>query len=307
MKAPSNLIDLTRLVCRGHAEKLADAMNRLLRHPDEEAVHDVRVTCRRLRVVIKMIEPLYRKRMIRAARGRFRDLLRVLGPIRDAEVLGERAKALSEQTPHAGLLELARLFNAQAEFERIKAVAAVDRRNFITLPRLLEALLVSPAISAQAEEKYREKSLSKFAFRQLSEHLDNIDQYADLGADSAPEDLHELRIEFKKLRYTAEFFQPALPLKPLIKATTKFQELLGDLHDTDVALHTFTPCLRRTHSAASADPASVDTALRDLVASATEQNRSLRQAFAAKWTTENRHALRQALDEVNVINQPAPA
>jgi CHAD domain-containing protein len=56
-----------------------------------------------------------------------------------------------------------------------------------------------------------------------------------------PEDaaeLHEMRIKAKWLRYTRELFAPAYAdgLKKPLAAVKKLQELLGDLHDSDVRL-----------------------------------------------------------------------
>jgi CHAD domain-containing protein len=49
--------------------------------------------------------------------------------------------------------------------------------------------------------------------------------------------LHALRIEFKKLRYTLEFFSEVLgkETKDLINEIKKLQDHLGDLNDADVA------------------------------------------------------------------------
>ncbi|HYG76370.1 MAG TPA: CHAD domain-containing protein [Planctomycetota bacterium] len=280
MKAPANLIDLTRMVCGAHAQTLDRSLHRLLLKPDDEAVHDVRVTCRRLRVVLKLIEPLYRKRMMRAARGRFRALLQALGPIRDAEVLGERAHGLSAKHQTAGLDELARLYAAQAELERIKAVATVERGHFVHLPRLIEALLRAPALSERNEARYSKMPLRKFARLAISERLNEIKRFSHLHAKSSAHKLHALRIAFKKLRYTGEFFSSAFPLKPLVKAAEKYQELLGALNDAEVAIATFEPCVRRRGNTA---PESVDAALRTLVKSAYAERNELRETFAANW------------------------
>ncbi|MFM8319940.1 MAG: CHAD domain-containing protein [Chloroflexota bacterium] len=56
--------------------------------------------------------------------------------------------------------------------------------------------------------------------------------------DGAPVDLlHALRIEFKKLRYTVEYFQEALgrPAKDVINDLKALQDHLGDLNDAQVA------------------------------------------------------------------------
>jgi CHAD domain-containing protein len=51
-------------------------------------------------------------------------------------------------------------------------------------------------------------------------------------------DLHQLRIWFKRLRDTSEFFKPWFEqsLRPVIEKATALQDTLGSLHDGDVAL-----------------------------------------------------------------------
>jgi len=52
------------------------------------------------------------------------------------------------------------------------------------------------------------------------------------------EELHRLRIAAKRLRYTLEIFAPILgpPLPAVIERLRTLQDLLGDIHDLDVAV-----------------------------------------------------------------------
>ena len=55
-----------------------------------------------------------------------------------------------------------------------------------------------------------------------------------------PHHLHRLRIAIKKLRYAAEFLQPAFAsdvAKPYIEATVRLQSALGAMNDRAVARH----------------------------------------------------------------------
>jgi CHAD domain-containing protein len=81
------------------------------------------------------------------------------------------------------------------------------------------------------EERYHEF----YAFRP---YVDN---------PAAVEELHEMRIKAKWLRYTMELFAPAYAdgLKKPLSGIKKFQELLGDLHDSDVRLDRLRAALSR--------------------------------------------------------------
>ncbi len=59
------------------------------------------------------------------------------------------------------------------------------------------------------------------------------------------QELHNLRIAAKRLRYSLEIFLPVLSedLAPLIKEVEQVQEELGNLHDTDVMIALLRLCL----------------------------------------------------------------
>jgi CHAD domain-containing protein len=60
-----SLLSLGKHACIQNAAKLGESLHRLLNNPDAEAVHDVRVACRRLGVALRIIEPLYQRRNLK--------------------------------------------------------------------------------------------------------------------------------------------------------------------------------------------------------------------------------------------------
>ncbi len=57
---------------------------------------------------------------------------------------------------------------------------------------------------------------------------------ASQHAELTPEERHKMRIAFKKLRYTLEFFTPLLPqrrLRPYLAALSQLQDELGLIND----------------------------------------------------------------------------
>ena len=59
------------------------------------------------------------------------------------------------------------------------------------------------------------------------------------------QELHNLRIAAKRLRYTLEIFEDVLPdaCKPIVKELVQLQEELGTLHDSDVKIALLRLCL----------------------------------------------------------------
>src|SRR6266516_1445002 len=74
------------------------------------------------------------------------------------------------------------------------------------------------------------------------------------------QELHNLRIAAKRLRYTFEVFEEALPqaCKPITNELVQIQEELGALHYTDVMIALLRLCLANQDSAAILDQAQLD-------------------------------------------------
>jgi CHAD domain-containing protein len=278
----NNVIELIQRACKTQSEKLDEALKRLLAVPDEEAVHDVRVACRRIRVILNFSEKLYRKRLFKAVQRRVKSLLSSLGDIRDAEVFSKRAHDAVGNSSNGKMTELAKLFDAETQLRRIKSVASIERQRFSTLPRLILAMAAPLAWERKKINKFEKQSAVEFAAEVLSDQLRCVRKYEDLDAKSKSAKLHSLRIEFKKLRYSAEFVESAFAagqLKPILKFARQMQEILGKIQDTAVAEDMLTPWLRLKPSTDS-----YDQALRELVDTNREQAKALRQEFEKNWS-----------------------
>lgn len=69
-----------------------------------------------------------------------------------------------------------------------------------------------------------------------------------LGDPSKVQDLHNMRIAAKRLRYALETFQLCFPdAKPIVKDLSDIQEALGDIHDLDVLTDVLRNRLRVLH------------------------------------------------------------
>jgi CHAD domain-containing protein len=68
-------------------------------------------------------------------------------------------------------------------------------------------------------------------------HRKLADAVAAMGVDPADQELHDLRILGKKLRYAAEIAAPVggRPVRDLVKATKRLQDVLGEHQDACVA------------------------------------------------------------------------
>ena len=195
-----------------------------------EPLHQMRVALRRLRSDIRTFAPLIEEGWAKDITPELRWLGSALGAVRDRDVLLERLRESA-----AGLEgDLAPLF------ESLEA----SRRN--EHGKLLEAL---------SSKRYGRlvDSLTEAADRPCAEVLPPLVQKAwkklvkkvkTTSATAPAEDLHEVRIHVKRVRYAAEAVGPSLTGKKAKRArrfsdkAAALQDVLGANQDTVVARHT---------------------------------------------------------------------
>ncbi|MHB1155200.1 MAG: CHAD domain-containing protein [Phycisphaerales bacterium] len=216
--------------------------------PEIEAVHQVRVAGRRLRVALTgfqgFADVLSAKKAKRWADD-IRKLTRALGPIRDADVqLQFIDDYLSQNTPTSkptpsggGAWQFAvKRLRLRIIQQRDRQAARIDRavarfqssdlhRN---PPQPLPGELPDddPALRDHADQAVAERSAQLLAFAPFADQADCTDE------------LHRMRIAAKRLRYTMELYEPILSKKQRRKLAQvrTLQTLLGDLHDCDMWL-----------------------------------------------------------------------
>jgi CHAD domain-containing protein len=226
-KLPPTHVFLARQM-RELMTRLQSTLPRVRKRADDEAIHDMRVALRRLRVVLKVARPVFGPFHIDAIRAAFTRVHRASGALRDEEVLHD---TLSELHVPSVALEAWLKRRAVREDRLHDLILARLRAGDLTRPiRMLRALLTLPVAPK------RRTALVTFARKVVSRARKQVEQRRDaLPSDSVA--LHELRIAYKRLRYTTEIFKEALPIDiaALAHSAERFQKRLGEIHDLDVA------------------------------------------------------------------------
>ncbi len=210
--------ELTLVLPRVHAPK-----------PDDEAIHDLRVTIRRLRVLLKLGRAPYGRFYADAVRAGFTRLHRSTGLLRDEEVLHETLAKLNVRDAAFASWKTSRL--ARERLLRRRAVQLLHSGALEESREMLAALVRLPV------KPKHDDDLSTFARKEVLRAQKKVEGLRDTPAtDTAG--LHELRIAYKGLRYAVEMMQGALPidLAALAKPAATFQKRLGELHDLDMAI-----------------------------------------------------------------------
>ncbi len=158
-----------------------------------------------------------------------------LGPARDWDVfLLDTVEPLIARLPDvASLRKLKKAAQAQQAAGYEQAWAALRSRRFAASVLWLERWLLEVGA-----ETGKTEPLPAFAARLLNSRRKKARKKAGENVTALPEaTLHELRIELKKLRYTAQLFKSLYPnskTDPFLQRLSAMQDCLGGLNDAAV-------------------------------------------------------------------------
>lgn len=214
---------------------------------DIEELHDMRVAVRRMRAAAKIFEAYLDSEQLEPHLKGLRRTLGSLGDVRDLDVFREKAEKYLKTLPPEHEHDLDPLFAVLTE-EREKArknmIDYLDSEKYRAFKRDFSDALASPETLILSVTNKKHDALPHRVREVLPlilyARLADIRAYSEWmeGLYLPVERLHRLRIAAKGMRYTLEFFESVLgeDAKNLIKELKTFQDQLGDLHDTVVAL-----------------------------------------------------------------------
>ena len=214
----------------------------LLNNGDPEAIHQMRVALRRLRSAIRLFRDLLSSPQNDGVRTELRWLQACLGPARDTYVFLEEIVApVVLAHPETGPLLALRAHWSQESQTHVKhAMEAVENTRFTRLILLLVGWVEAGQwLDDEAVAFVRDQPIAIFAKSILAKQDKRLRRSAaDAPAALPMEELHNLRILCKQLRYTGEFFAALFPKKSVrthLAAVSDLQEVLGHVHDISVA------------------------------------------------------------------------
>jgi len=207
---------------------------------DREALHDFRVSVRRLRSLLRAYRPQLETAVRRKDRKRLRAIQRATGRGREAEVALDW---LTKQQPHLAPEHLAGLnwLSAMLLEQRRKCAEDLDSKVRATFRRTAEKLEERLAIMRSEHNLLADqphvsfaRTLANLTEAHATDLLVNLGQIASL--DHAQQ-LHQARITAKRLRYLLEPVRAyANEAQSVVKRSKRLQDLLGDLNDIHVLM-----------------------------------------------------------------------
>ena len=206
----------------GYLRQQADRLlsfDPLVRLDEPDAVHQMRVTSRRLRSTLQSFTEVIPAGQGEKLIAELKWLGGVLGKARDAEVLEERLERRVRETP-AELVVGPVAARVQAYFApvqaaaRQEAVAALDSPRYAALLDSLDGLVAAPAVSAAATRPARDvlPAAARRAYRRTGRRLRRAAHAAPGPARDAA--FHQARKAAKRARYAGEAITPHWASQP---------------------------------------------------------------------------------------------
>jgi CHAD domain-containing protein len=207
-----------------------------------EPVHQMRVAVRRLRSAIKVFRRALASSEIADADHGLKVLAAKLAPTRDWDVFVTET-AVPVRKAFSPERHLERLLSAA---ERRRRACHQDLQQYLAsavFRRLgieLACLASQPVSTLPVEAEEPAMSLRDFAAQMLGKRHGRLAQIDDRLSTLEPAELHTIRLQCKRLRYTAEIFAPMYPGKAahrFLRRLSRLQDCLGTLNDSAVAQH----------------------------------------------------------------------
>jgi CHAD domain-containing protein len=219
--------------------RLGETVPRLLAAADDEAVHDFRVALRRTRTLLEVGRGVFGRFHAGEVRSALREIQRASGALRDEEVLLELLTSIESTAPdlHQAPSYVSNIKEwIEGRRRRERRLRSALRRK-VRMGELDRGRQLLAALVAFRIKPSRDKRVTKFARRAVEDARREV-EHRRRGPMQEPDALHDLRIAYKRLRYTVEAFATVLPsdLASLGQSAARLQSRLGRLHDADVAI-----------------------------------------------------------------------
>lgn len=226
-----------------------------VRGDDPEPLHDMRVAARRLRAALRAFRPAFGKRELAPYVDDVRWLGNLLGRIRDLDVfirwLEQYEQSAGQDTRPYVRRVIQDRKNARVR-ERSALLSGLNSSRYHEFAHVFSDFCRDTTDTGHC----RRGRVGKLAGRLIKQEMRRVKKAAqrtgkqDLSDSDSLMRLHRLRIQLKRLRYTAESFSNLMPdeANSLVKATRDLQDALGTVHDTNMHAQ-FLKEVRRVQSA----------------------------------------------------------
>ena len=210
-------------------DRVLAELDRTREQPSEEAIHDLRVSIRRLSQALRLFGELLGEKRARKLRNRLRPVLKAAGEARNRDV----ALLILAEAKVADTGDVV----AAIEAEREKYV-----QTLVTLVRSLEGIELhtewkTPKSGDVWDPEMTPAENARAVVPKLARKFLKAGERA-IDPATTWTDLHQFRLRGKRFRYTLELFEPLYPrgLAQRLASMRKVQTVLGDINDYETML-----------------------------------------------------------------------
>jgi CHAD domain-containing protein len=272
---------------------------------DIEELHDMRVATRRMRAAFDVFGEAFTPKALKSHLKGLRRTGRTLGKVRDLDVFIDKAQRYQESLPMGerhSLDPLLQAWEQDRQVAREEMTVYLESSRYLSFKENFFAFLSSPGEGAlpRSPDLHTPYLVRETAPVLIYNRLAAVRTYDELIPQASLQQFHALRIEFKKLRYTLEYFREVLgdEAKGVINEIKGLQDHLGDLNDTNVAAMILRDFLARWDTLQAELPVAERRGPEPVLVYLTYQyneRQRLMLSFKDAWQKFNRPELRQDL------------
>jgi len=229
-------------------QRVNNKLDDYLKAPNEEHIHDIRTSIRRLRASYQSLPKSIRnKKKIKKFVAKSKELFSINSKVRDYDIIFEMLSEYmsSEKAPKHEQQQLSQ--SSRAISNLLKSLETVRNRE-LTESKTLAVELRKLSVPKLGDNNINisEKKLKKRFNNVVGKLANTIEKNYPVVLSSSKRliELHEMRKDCKKLRYLLELLpidtdvknQDKVKVSQLIDELEKVQDMLGTIHDYDTTI-----------------------------------------------------------------------
>jgi CHAD domain-containing protein len=236
------IVTAGRHMMAGQLAVLRDYLPDLRRSAGPTAVHESRKAIRRSFTLFKLYSPYFPPGELEPYRKGLRRIMRRLGPSRDLAVFRDKLDAYHE-TYGDSLPTLVAYWaeeHARIDEELVSYLKQDQVRKFLVHYESFTTSEDETKVTGEFPSLLVRHVLPVLIYQRLG----TVQSYGEILGTATLDQVHEMRIQFKELRYTLSFFEELLGARAsmMIEMTRLAQDHLGHLNDADVAIDMLKRC-----------------------------------------------------------------
>jgi CHAD domain-containing protein len=203
-------------------EKFVKKLGDYIEDPNEENIHDIRISIRRLESATRILPKNVRKKQeIQDYVEATKLLFKINTQIRDIDIISKKFEK-----------------QGSSKYQELVNDLKNKRENGLKHAHTLSIKLKNAPLPKIKKKEIIDSKLNKRFQKIITELIIGIQKNIPvvINDDKKIEELHKLRKDFKKLRYSIELTSDKNTTSSSIKALKKIQDSLGEIHDCDIML-----------------------------------------------------------------------